>query len=224
LSGLPKNWTYRTIFNGNSTNTVQLGAGDTTNGLLYIDVPGNWTYTRVSFTLEVIGPGGISKKLDGVFYVEGCELTIERISYYFPMIFLEKEELIEVTLRNSGRGACADVPVNFYDDKVLQYTAIIERLPPNVTKTVVFGWTPKTAGGHRLMFVVDPKNKVLEANEDDNTRVDKVTVRSHETDYADPCMPFFCVGVPALIVGVLIILWILRKDLRGSSHNRGKIG
>jgi len=225
IKDLPDSWTHRFLHDGNITNTVELGPWEKAEFLLYIDVPDYWNYERVSFVLNVTGPQGVSKELERVFFVEGCELSIERISYYFPEQIRGWNQLIEVIVRNGGPGVCKDVTLNFYVDGAPQYTANIERLVPDVNMTVVIGWTPSKAGLYKLMFVLDPENKIKEANEDDNTRVDKLTVTA--TGYKegeDPCLPCLCMGVPSTMVVLSLILWILWKRHRSRSHNYGKNG
>jgi subtilase family serine protease len=119
-----------------------------------------------------------------------------------------KPVTIELTVKNTGKVDNENVTVRFYDGNVPSGVVTLERLPGDTNKTVVFTWIPTEAGTYKLKFVIDPDDQIMETDEEDNIKQDKVTVRS-----GGGLMPGF-EGVflmVAIMVGAAAVL-LRRKD------------
>jgi hypothetical protein len=200
------------VFGGNSTDTVQVGPGASIDGIIYIDVPIGARSSSVTFKLVVNGSDGASKVQNITLSVGGCAPSMGQLSYY-GLPRLDKESLIALDINNRGLNACKDLTVGFLIDGVLQQRSILARLPTGVNKTVIFSWTPRTAGKHLLTFVVGPQGIAKETNKSNITIMDEVIVPSPDGFLVTPPS----LGqhlITVIIFCACLLIWILKDPLK----------
>jgi hypothetical protein len=205
LEDKPVNWQSRFIMEEKDIEAVPLKAGEQAKVMLLLTIPFTYDQETTQYTLTVIGTseGRIQDKVMFVVDLLLPNLKIMKIKYSTSHFVQNKVVSIEVTISNEGQVPCENVTVRFYD-KTIGGEQLLERMPAGQNKTAVFTWMPK-AGPHKLEFTVDPDNKVIESNEEDNKLVDRVNVSS-----GGGLIPGFD-GLLVLMALVPVALVILRK-------------
>jgi uncharacterized membrane protein len=207
-TGLPADWKFEFVYNNEVTNIMHLDARKQDKIALLITIP--YTTTEQTMTFSVVGTSsvGLQDDVGLVVDVEKPNLSIEKITYSPSTIIAKKPITIEVMVRNTGKVDCENVTVRFYEGDTPAGINVLERFPGGTNKTVVFTWIPTHSGNYRLQYKVDPDDAIIETNEDDNIKVDKVTVRS-----GSGLVPGFD---PIMIVGAIAVVAALvalrRKD------------
>jgi len=176
LDDKPINWQSRFLMDDKDIEAVPLKAGEQAKVMLLLVIPFTYDQDNTQYTMTVTGTseGRIQDKVMFVVDLLLPNLKITKIKYSTSHIVANKPVAIEVIVSNQGQVACENVTVRFYD-KTIAGEQVLERMPGGRNNTAVFQWMPK-AGQHRLEFTVDPDNKVIESNEDDNKLIDKVNV------------------------------------------------
>jgi len=173
-----------------------------------VTIPYTTTETVMEFGVVGTSSVGLQDDVALVIDIEMSNLEITKVRYNPQTMQANKPVTIELTVKNTGKVDCENVSVRFYDGNVPAGAVTLERLPSDTNKTVVFTWIPTQAKEYKLKFVIDPDDQVMETNEEDNIKQDKVTVRS-----GGGLMPGF-EGVflmMAMMVGVAAVL-LRRKD------------
>jgi len=207
-TGLPADWHFEFVYNNQVNNVIHLDARKQDKVSLLITIPYTTSEQDLSFTVVGTSSVGLQDDVGLVIQVEKPNLSIEKITYNPSTITAKKSIAIEVSVRNTGKVDCENVTVRFYEGDTPAGINVLERFPGGTNKTVVFTWIPTHAGNYRLQFKIDPDDAVIETNEDDNNKVDKVTVRS-----GGGLVPGFD---PILIIAAIAVVAVLvaarRKD------------
>ena len=179
VTGLPPDWKSEFIFDGKPTYSVYLEARQQEKVSMLVTIP--YTETEAMMDFHVVGSSsvGLQDEVALVIDIEMSNLEITKVKYKPNTMLSNKPVTIELEVRNTGRVDLENVTVRFYEGDVPSGVMTLERLPGNTNKTVVFTWIPTTAGDFKLKFVVDPDDQIMETNEEDNTKIDKVVVRKN---------------------------------------------
>lgn len=124
------------------------------------------------------------------------ENATSSVNYMMPGLFLDKPDLqvsslavnpttvyvgdattVSVFVLNAGLTGATNVVVNLTDSlSGLSTEKILDFVGPGATEEVQFLWTANPAGLHTLTARVDPKNAILEGNDNNNERSLQVNV------------------------------------------------
>ncbi|MEW5759587.1 MAG: CARDB domain-containing protein [Candidatus Thermoplasmatota archaeon] len=85
----------------------------------------------------------------------------------------------EAEVRNIGAVTVENVSVSIYQDGKIKETLLIGRIPPGGSGKAVFTWLG-AGGSHKLKFVVDPDNNIMERDEGNNFLEKRVAVSGEE--------------------------------------------
>jgi uncharacterized membrane protein len=176
IEGKPTNWQHRFVLDDQDIEAVPLEARDEAKINLLLTIPFTYDQDTTEYSLTVVGTseGRIQDKVKFVVDLLLPNLKITRVKYKPSNIKANQDVSVEVIVANEGNVHTENVTIRFYDGTIAG-EVVLERLPAGANKTVVFTWLP-TQGPHRLIFEIDPDNKVIEVNEDDNKLVDRVDV------------------------------------------------
>jgi len=201
LDNKPVNWQHRFIMDDADIEAVPLSPGNQAKVTLLFVIPFTYDQDTTQYSMEVIGTseGRIQDKVMFVVDLLLPNLKIMKVKYSTTHLQENKPVSIEVLISNQGQVPCENVTIRFYD-KTIAGEQVLERLPAGQNKTAVFTWMPKK-GPHTLEFQVDPDNKVIESNEDDNQLKDKVNVSG-----AGGIMPGF--DAVLLLIALLPVVFI----------------
>jgi len=177
-TGLPTDWKYEFIYNNQVTNSVSLDARKQDKVSLLLTIPYTTAAAELPFTVVGTSSVGMQDDVSLVIDVEKPNLSIEKVTYSPSTLVVKKAVSIEVQVRNTGKVDCENVTIRFYDGSTPAGSLVLERFAGDTNKTVVFPWIPTHSGSYKLTYKIDPDDQVIETNEDDNQKVDKVTVRS----------------------------------------------
>jgi uncharacterized membrane protein len=177
-SGLPVDWKADFIYNDEPADTIGLEARDQDKVSLLVTIPYTTTDTMMEFSVIGTSSVGLQDDVALVIDIEMSNLEITKVRYDPQTMKANKPVTIELIVKNTGKVDNENVTVRFYDGNVPSGVVTLERLPGNTNKTVVFTWIPTESGEYKLKFVVDPDDQIMETDEEDNTKDDKVTVRS----------------------------------------------
>jgi uncharacterized membrane protein len=203
-TGLPPDWKFQFVHNNQVTNALQLDARKQDKVSLLITIPYTTTETDMSFKVVGTSRVGLQDEVALVIDVQKPNLSIEKVTYNPSTIIAKKPVTITALVRNTGKVDCENVTVRFYEGDTPAGVATLERFPGGTNKTVVFTWIPPKAGSFKLKYVIDPDNLIIETNKEDNTRVDRVTVRSGSglVPGFDPILIVAAIAVVAVIVTI----------------------
>jgi uncharacterized membrane protein len=205
LEDKPVNWESRFIMDERDVETLPLTPGAQAKVTLLLSIPFAYDTDNTEYSMSVTGTseGRVQDKVTFVVDLLLPNIKIMKVKYSSSHLVNNKPVSIEVIISNEGLVACENVTVRFYDHGIAGEQTL-ERLPGGQNKTAVFQWMPK-AGSHKLEFLVDPDNKIIESNEEDNKLVDRVTVGNN-----GGIMPGFD-GIIVLMALVPVALILLRK-------------
>jgi len=203
-TGLPADWGTEFVYNDQQTNAVSLDARKQDKVSLLVTIP--YTTTEAEMPLTVVGTSsvGIQDDVALVIDVEKSNLEIVKVSYSPKNIVAKKPVTIEVLVRNTGKVDGENITIRFYEGDTPAGVNTLERFAGGTNKTVVFTWIPPKAGAFKLKFWIDPDDLVIETNEDDNVKVDKVSVRASTGDIPgfEPMLLVLAIVAVAAVVAV----------------------
>ncbi|MEW5761193.1 MAG: CARDB domain-containing protein, partial [Candidatus Thermoplasmatota archaeon] len=106
----------------------------------------------------------------------------------------------EAEVRNIGAVTVENVSVSIYQDGKIKDTILIGKIPPGGSGKAVFTWLG-ASGTHKLKFVVDHDNNIMERDEGNNFLEKKVSVSTGETGL----FPNLSNALLILLICVLVI-------------------
>jgi len=209
LDDKPINWDSRFLLDDKDVDAVPLKSGEQAKVTLLLVIPFTYDQDNTQYTMTVTGTseGRIQDRVLLMVDLFLPNLKILSVKYSTTHFTANKPVSIEVVVSNIGQVPCENVTVRFYD-KNIAGEQVLERMPAGGNLTAVITWMPR-AGQHKLEFQVDPDNKVIESNEDDNKVVDKVNVRMGVGDY----------GVPGFDASLLLLALVPMALLLGRRKN-----
>jgi uncharacterized membrane protein len=178
LEDKPVNWKHRFVLDDQDIEAVPLAPTDEAKVNLLLTIPFQYDQDTTEYTMTVVGTseGRIQDKVKFVVDLLLPNLKITKVKYDPKKIVADKPVTIELSVANEGNVPTENVTIRFYDGTVAG-EQVLERLPPGRNSTVVFTWLP-TQGMHKLVYEIDPDNKVIETDEEDNKLKDNVSVSS----------------------------------------------
>jgi uncharacterized membrane protein len=207
-SGLPADWRADFVYDNELTDRVVLEAREQDKVSLLVTIPYTTTDTIMEFSVVGTSSVGLQDDVALVIDIEMSNLEITKVRYKPQTMKANKPVTIELQVKNTGKVDCENVSVRFYDGNVPAGAMTLERLPGDTNKTVVFTWIPTKAGTYKLRFVIDPDDQVMETDEEDNEKIDKVTVQSGTNILPGFEALFLMV---ALMVGAVVVV-LRRRD------------
>jgi uncharacterized membrane protein len=205
LEDKPVNWQHRFVMDDQDIEAVPLPPTKQAKVNLLITIPFVYDQETTEYSMTVVGTseGRVTDKVKFVVDLLLPNLKITKVKYNPKKIVADNPVTIELLVSNEGNVPCENVTVRFYDGTVAG-EQVLERLPPGANKTVVFTWLPKQ-GPHTLIYEIDPDNRIIEVNEEDNKLKDRVTVSSPSN-----ILPGFEAGM-LLLALVPVVLLMRRK-------------
>lgn len=164
----------------------------------------------VTFTLSLdtpglhhVGVGGITMPLT-VYAVTLPDLTVSGV--ITPDATTNIPQTIPFNVSNMGEAPSEAFNVSLYIGDLKARTTKLGPLPPGEARDIEFTWTPDAPGVYRIRVVVDERNSIPEADEDNNELVGTVKVSKRPTE--DNNQTLIISGV---ITAAVAGLWLSRR-------------
>ena len=212
--GLPADWKAQFIVNSNNTTVIDLMAGEQERVSLVVSIPPEVTVQSVTFQALGTSSSGVQGSANLYIDVEKVDLRAIRMTFYPANPIKGEPVTIKFLVRNEGVIEYTNVKVSFYENGQMLDEQTIGKFTGGSDKEIAFTWVPIKTGLMKLKLMIDPHDKILETNENNNALYYNFTIKAGKSTGTPGFEP-----VPVLLTLALVAVVISRRGrLRGENH------